>query len=182
MPLIETVEDLFSSGAHWTIQTALERGYDELLLQDTLANRFGDTLVATRATIQAAATIVRRGMDTAGLLKEGFPVSPETVPVAPLVRPSQRYYTAGIVTLRNPDLGEPGRPLSTTLPFQVETATLPLLEEIARQIEQAIQEAEDAFQGNSPKGTKKREKAAYIRRRGEPIEYEITPLFVFRTY
>ncbi len=146
-----------------------------------IQERYGAALQADRSIIQQFWTMTGQAIRAANRIIRGQPPSLNSIPIMPGELTNQRFRVQGIVRIKAPGLGEPNKPLEADLPFVQDSPNVPTLQEINLQIEDAFGDGILPQDTQTPRGRKDRERASYIRNRGEPIEYDIAPLFVWRT-
>lgn len=179
---IATFADLYRAGAHHIAQGLLVAGRGLSAFVSRLRERFAGLLVATRDTLVGFWNATRSAVNAADILLRGRVPGLGEIPQLPGELFSSRFRYQGIVTIKSPTLGEPGRPLKTTLPFTTDSPTPLSLDDFIDELNKAIEADILAMADASPKGQRARDKARYIRDSGEPIEYDITPLFVWKTH
>jgi hypothetical protein len=178
---IKTISDLYLAGAHWIAEALSRVGRGFSAFVGRVRERFGDSMQAGVDVLRSFWNLTLQATRSAALLVSGAIPALNGIPLLPSLPSAQRFTVQGIVKVIAPELGEPGHPMQTVLPFQRESPDVPTLEEIANEIEQAVNDNPDQLDTGSPHGRKRRERARYIRDRGTPIEYDIAPLFIWRT-
>lgn len=179
---INSVGDLIAAGAHWIADAFQRAGRGVRSYYSRLTERFGEQLKAPRPAQRQVWDITANARAAAVLLESGVAPTVDLIPILPGLSQQGQFRTEGVITLEGSLMSAEGTPLKTTLPFMKESSVLPTMGQLRSELTDYLNQADSPGGRTSPKGSKRRQRAAYLRHNDDDVTYDITPYFIFRTH